>query len=218
MERTQSSEIISWCPQQPRKRKNGSGLVFHKVSWTLEEASTVRNCRIMVPLPRATQKPRVILRDKGCTAHVHTKGRSLPARVCTYPYKARPPSPPGNPLERPNLCALLFHVMTAVHVPAPFDARGRHACPGQIGPALAPAIQASPAAKGNVQKFITELEKIGCRAPLCCPIVGGPVVGISNVARGGEENRGLHTVIDRKDVGTSGVLFSLHFWGTLSWD
>lgn len=46
---TQSSEIISWCPAQPRKRKNGSELVFHKVSWTLEEASNVRNCWIIAP-------------------------------------------------------------------------------------------------------------------------------------------------------------------------
>lgn len=35
----QRGEIISWCPPQPRRTKNGSELVFHKVSWTLEEAS-----------------------------------------------------------------------------------------------------------------------------------------------------------------------------------
>lgn len=50
-------EIISWCPPQSRRTKNGSELVFHKVSWTLEEASPspARNCRIMVPGRRSDQ-------------------------------------------------------------------------------------------------------------------------------------------------------------------
>lgn len=50
-------EIISWCPPQSRRTKNGSELVFHKVSWTLEGASPspARNCRIMVSGRRSDQ-------------------------------------------------------------------------------------------------------------------------------------------------------------------
>lgn len=58
------------------------------------------------------RRDQVILRDKGCAARVHTKGRSS-VSVCTTRYKAYPPNLRGVLLERPNLrCVLLFRVLT----------------------------------------------------------------------------------------------------------